>query len=112
MIKAVIFDMYETLITHYNCPLYFGAQMAKDAGISEDEFQKLWRPTEYDRSIGKLRLEEVIEMILKENNCYSKELLKTIVDKRIAVKEARILIKIKAIFVPDKQIYTICFKIC
>lgn len=87
MIKAVIFDMYETLITHYNCPLYFGAEMALDAGIPKDEFQKLWRPTEYERSIGKLRLEEVIEMILKEHNCYSNDLLKKIVDKRIAVKE-------------------------
>ena len=87
MFKAVIFDMYETLITHYNCPLYFGTEMAKDAGIPKDEFQKLWRPTEYERSIGKLRLEEVIEMILKEHNCYSDDLLKNIVDKRIAVKK-------------------------
>lgn len=87
MIKTVIFDMYETLITHYNCPLYFGTDMAKDAGIPNDEFQKLWRTTEYERSIGKLRLEEVIEMILKEHNCYSDDLLKKIVDKRIAIKE-------------------------
>ena len=43
MIKAVIFDMYETLITHYGCPLYFGRQMAADAGISEEKFQALWR---------------------------------------------------------------------
>lgn len=87
MIKAVIFDMYETLITHYNCQLYFGADMAKDAGILEDNFQSLWRPTEYERSIGKVTLEEVIEMILKKNNCYSQDLLQKIVNKRIAVKE-------------------------
>lgn len=31
MMKAVIFDMYETLITHYHCPLYFSAEMAADA---------------------------------------------------------------------------------
>ena len=39
MIQAVIFDMYETLITHYRSPLYFGAQMAADAGITEEAFQ-------------------------------------------------------------------------
>ncbi len=87
MIRAVIFDMFETLITHYKCPLYFGAQMAAEAGILEARFQALWRPTESDRSIGKIRTEEVIEMILKENNCYTDELLKKIVQKRISTKE-------------------------
>ena len=87
MVKAVIFDMYETLITHYNSPLYFGTQMAMDAGISEEAFQSLWRPMESDRTIGKITLEEAIEMILKKNNCYSKELFEMIVKKRIASKE-------------------------
>lgn len=88
MIRAVIFDMFETLITHYNSPLYFGAQMAADAGIPEDKFQSLWRPTESDRTIGKVTLEEVVALILKENDCYSDALLKKIADKRIATKEA------------------------
>ena len=35
MIKAVIFDMYETLITQYSNPQYFGRHIAKDAGIEE-----------------------------------------------------------------------------
>ena len=60
MVKAVIFDMYETLITHYNSPLYFGTQMAMDAGISEEAFQSLWRPMESDRTIGKITLEEYV----------------------------------------------------
>jgi len=88
MIQAVIFDMFETLITHYHTPLYFGAQMAKDAGIPEDKFQSLWRPTEYERTIGKLTFEKTLELILRDNYCYSEELLKKIVDKRIAAKEA------------------------
>jgi putative hydrolase of the HAD superfamily len=80
--------MFETLITHYNSPLYFGAQMAEDAGIPEDKFQSLWRPTEEERTIGKLSLEEVLERILRENHCYSETLQKKIADKRIAAKEA------------------------
>lgn len=86
MIKAVIFDMYETLITHYKIPLYFGTQMAVDAGISEDDFQSLWKPTEYERTVGKLSLEEVLEFILKQKQCYSKELLSKIVEKRKSSK--------------------------
>ena len=87
MMNAVIFDMYETLITHFQSPLYFGAQMAIDAGIPENKFQALWEPTEKDRTIGKMTLEEALEMILRENKRYSKELLQQIVQKRIQAKE-------------------------
>lgn len=33
MIRAVIFDMFETLITLYESPIYFGSQIAEDVGI-------------------------------------------------------------------------------
>lgn len=60
MIQAVIFDMFESLITHYQSPLYFGPQMVADAGIPVENFQRLWTPTKRDRSIGKLTFEEVL----------------------------------------------------
>ena len=87
MIKAVIFDMYETLITHFQSPLYFGKQIAADAGIPESRFRELWDATEQDRTIGKLTLEEVVKSILQENECYSDELFQKIVRKRIQTKE-------------------------
>lgn len=87
MTRVVIFDMFETLITHYQSPVYFGTQMAEDAGISEERFQLLWRATDQERSIGKMTFEEVIEMILRENHCYSENILNKIVEKRIATKE-------------------------
>lgn len=43
MTKAVIFDMYETLITLFESPVYFSTQMAEDAGITEEDFQNSWR---------------------------------------------------------------------
>lgn len=88
MIKAVIFDMYETLITHYQSPLYFGTQMADDAGIPQSRFGERWHATENDRTVGKMTLEEVLEAILRDNGCYSEELLHRIVQKRIETKEA------------------------
>ncbi len=87
MIKAVIFDMFETLVTHYHTPLYFGAQMAVDAGIPEEQFLPPWRSTDEDRTLGKMSVDEVVEMILRGNNCYSEELFKKIVEKRKATKE-------------------------
>ncbi len=87
MIKAVIFDMYETLITHFESPLYFGTQMALDAGIEEEKFLRIWRSTEEDRTIGKIALEEVLEKILKDNGCFSEEKKNFIVAKRIRCSE-------------------------
>ena len=87
MIKAVIFDMYETLITHFNSPLYFGTQMALDAGIEEEKFLKMWRAEEDNRTIGKITLEEVLEKILRENNCFSEEKMNYILNKRVRCKE-------------------------
>ena len=87
MIRAVIFDMFETLATFFETPLYFGAQIAKDAGIPEENFNALWRPTEHARSIGEMTLEQTLEMILRENQCYSEKLLKDIVTKRVASKQ-------------------------
>lgn len=87
MIRAVIFDMFETLVTHYNSPLYFGAEMAMDAGIPMEKFFLLWRGLDYERTIGKLTLEELLERILRENNCYSQELMQKLVEKRVATKE-------------------------
>ena len=62
--KAVIFDMYETLITLFESPVYFSTQMAEDAGIPEEDFRKIWRATEEDRTTGKVRVEEVVARIL------------------------------------------------
>lgn len=87
MIRAVIFDMFETLATFFESPLYFGAQIAKDAGIPEDNFNALWRPTEHARSIGEMTLEQTLEKILRENGRYSEKLLKDIVAKRVASKQ-------------------------
>jgi len=87
MIKAVIFDMYETLITHYACPLYFSEQMASDADIPIEEFRSEWRSTEHERSVGKLSTDGVVTAILKRHQCYSDERLNTIMTKRIQTKE-------------------------
>ena len=87
-VRVVIFDMFETLISYHTCPVYFGAQMAEDAGIPVAEFLSKWRATDYDRSTGKHTVEEVLEQILKEFDCYSEEILQELVGKRYATIEA------------------------
>lgn len=86
MIKAVIFDMFETLITHFESPLYFGKQIAADMGIEEKKLREIWDPTDYARTIGKMTLEEVFEQILRASDKYDAELIQKLADKRRACK--------------------------
>lgn len=82
MIKAVIFDMFETLVTHYESPLYMGKQITADIGIPETKFREIWDASENDRTLGKKNLEEVMEEILRTNHCYTPELYDKIITKR------------------------------
>ncbi len=90
MIRAVIFDMYETLITHYHgkTPLYFSPQMAFDAGVELTKFQELWRGKEHERTIGKISLEETLALILEENDVYDEEKVAQMAAKRVATAES------------------------
>ena len=82
MIKAVVFDMYETLITLFNSTLYKGRQIAFDMEIPENVFREIWDPSDDDRTLGKMTFEEVITEILNANNIYDQELFESIVGKR------------------------------
>lgn len=86
MIKAVIFDMFETLITHFNSPLYFGKQIAEDMDIPEAKLREIWDPTDYDRTIGKMTLEEVFEQILRASDKYDADMVRRLADKRTKTK--------------------------
>ena len=90
MIKAVIFDMYETLVTLHASPTYFGAQIAADANIPQSDFYAIWRDPDVDknRTIGKLTLEQTVKTILQENSRYSDELFSYIIAKRIRLASA------------------------
>lgn len=67
-IQAVLFDMYETLCSHYRCPLYFGAQMADDFGIARETFLPLWRNPAWEeaRTLGLMTLEELLRIVLPQ----------------------------------------------
>ncbi len=87
MIKAVIFDMFETLISYYEGPIYFGTDMSVDADVPVVPFLEQWRATENDRTLGVVSIEEVLEKILKDNNRYSEARLQKIMKKRIEAQD-------------------------
>ncbi len=78
MIKAVIFDLYETLITLTKTPPYFGANIAKDAGLVKEDFLRIWRRLEDDRTYGHITLENA----LRKCGVWDEQVLRDIVRKR------------------------------
>lgn len=88
MLQAVIFDMYETLITHYRCPLYFGAEIAADLGIDPAVFLPLWHAADADRSLGRLTLDQALNSILAACGKPSREEAARVSARRMEVKRA------------------------
>ena len=88
MIKAVIFDMYETLITHYHGRgLYFSTQIAEDIGAPVTKFQTMWRELEHDRTVGNVSLEDTLKRILGKCGIYPEETIQYVVEKRKRMAE-------------------------
>lgn len=85
-IRAVIFDMYETLVTQLRSPLYYGTQIAGDFGLRPEEFLPGWRETEESRTVGKLTFEEVIEMLLHRHGIFTPELHHRVIEKRMTAQ--------------------------
>ena len=84
MIKAVIFDMFETLVTLFEGKTYWGENIAEDVGADPTEFRREWHAIEKDRSCGKYTIEEGLEVVLKKLGLYSPEKVTLAASKRIA----------------------------
>lgn len=93
MIRAVFFDMYETLCSHYRCPLYFGAQIADDWGVEASAFFRLWRDEalESARTTGRLTLEALLGLVAEDcgipAGAEREKLIRLAAEKRRAVKQ-------------------------
>ena len=64
MIRAVIFDMFETLVSLFEGRTYFSEHMAEDLNLPVKEFKRAWHETETGRSCGKYTIEDGVKMAL------------------------------------------------
>ena len=83
-IQAVIFDMYETLVTQFCSPLYYGTQIAEDLGLRPEEFLPGWRATEEARATGRLTFEDAMTDLLQHHDRSGHH--RRVVEKRIAIQ--------------------------
>lgn len=82
MIKAVIFDMFETLVTLFTGRTYFSENIAADLGQPLEAFRKCWHETEKDRTLGKYSMEEGLAISLKNLGAWSPENVELVCRKR------------------------------
>ena len=64
MIKAVIFDLYETLITEWVSRKYLSSQCARDLDIDPALFRQMWNSLHHAMDTGRLPFRQVLEEIL------------------------------------------------
>lgn len=83
-IQAVIFDMYETLVTQFCSPLYYGTQIAEDLGLKAEDFLPGWRATEEARATGRLTFEDAMAELLRRHGLSGHH--RRVVEKRIAIQ--------------------------
>lgn len=83
MIKAVIFDMFETLVTLFVGRTYFSEDIVKDLGVSLEDFRREWHATETDCTLGRLTMTEGVSIALKKLGIYSEENVYLICQKRL-----------------------------
>ena len=82
MIKAVIFDMFETLVTLFTGRTYFSEHIAADLNQPIEAFRKCWHETEKDRTLGKYSMEEGLALTLKNLGAWSPENVQLVCRKR------------------------------
>ncbi|MBO4627956.1 MAG: HAD-IA family hydrolase [Lachnospiraceae bacterium] len=82
MIRAVIFDMFETLVTLFQGRTYFSENIAEDLGIPCKEFRDAWHATEVERTIGTMTMEEGLGESLRKIGRYSDEAVEMVCRKR------------------------------
>ncbi len=82
MIKAVIFDMFETLVSLFEGRTYFGENIAADIGVDPAVFRKEWHATENSRSIGELTIKEALNVVFKKLGIEDEDKVKLVANKR------------------------------
>jgi|GEM_PF-30481 haloacid dehalogenase superfamily, subfamily IA, variant 1 with third motif having Dx(3-4)D or Dx(3-4)E len=83
MIRAVIFDMFETLVTLFTGRTYFSENIAEDLGVPIPEFRDAWHATETERTIGKYTMEEGLAETLRKLDLYSEANVAHVCGKRL-----------------------------
>jgi len=85
--KAVIFDLFETLITEWGHKKYTKNEMCRDLGLERAQFDPLWDEKEEARYTGSMSFADSVRYVCEKcGKTVSSAVLDEILDKRIRTK--------------------------
>ena len=65
MIQAVLFDLFETLITEAGLPVRRASSLAAELGVNEDAYRQLWRSRRRDIVLGRASFRDTLAQIVR-----------------------------------------------
>jgi len=87
--KAVLFDLFETLITEWGHKKYTKKEMSSDLGVESGEFDLYWEEKDEERYLGQSSFEDsVLYVCEKLGKTIDNPLLVQMLDKRMKTKAA------------------------
>ncbi|MBP5490483.1 MAG: HAD-IA family hydrolase [Lachnospiraceae bacterium] len=88
-IKALLFDLFETLITEWGHEKYTKRKMCADLGVDKEEFDVLWEEKEEERYLGEIDFEgSILYAGSKLGREISAETLAYVLNRRMSAKAA------------------------
>lgn len=85
--KAVIFDLFETLITEWGHKKYTKNEMSSDLGIESEQFDLYWDEKETDRYLGNISFTESVLFVMEKcGKTVESSVLSEMADKRVKTK--------------------------
>lgn len=89
IVKAIIFDLFETLITEWGRFKYTNQIMTEELQINRADFSQLWEKLQVDRYKGKLDFKESLMITLQTMNVsIDDKLLDHVLNRRVETKAA------------------------
>ncbi|MBR5712288.1 MAG: HAD family hydrolase [Lachnospiraceae bacterium] len=85
--KAVVFDLFETLVTEWGHRKYTKREMSEDLGIDKETFDIYWEEKELDRYVGSIDFEDSIRYVFRQcGKTVDEATLAAVTDLRISTK--------------------------
>lgn len=87
--KAVIFDLFETLVTEWEHKKYTKSEMSSDLGVEREKFDIYWDEKEEERYLGSMSFEDSILYVCEKcGKSVDNSVLSALTDKRMKTKSA------------------------
>src|SRR5687768_15498615 len=89
MIQAVLFDLFETLVTESTASMQRASSLAAELGVNEDAYRRHWRSRRLDIVLGRCSFRDTLAQIVRTlGGTPDEKLLERLRSERVKQKAA------------------------